>query len=355
MPDEQQQRFVPEFQIRVDGSDLPADAIADLIAVSVQEDVNHLSAFTITLNNWDTKKIDMKWSDADLFRVGKQVEVWMGYQGQLQSIISGEITGFEIVVREKHSPKMIVRGYDRGHRLTRGQRTMSYTDMTDSEIASQIASNHGLSAEVERTTETYKYLLQHAQTDAEFLHERARRIGYEMFVREKKLYFRARKYGGQASVTVSQQKGLLEFYSSLSTMHQSGTIEMRSWDITGKSAWVGRAVSDDESAIMGGKELGLKTAASAFGDTSISSAVHPAASLADADQRALGRLKEMALCYVSAEGTCIGRTDLRAGTLVKVEGMGQRFSGLYYVTATTHSYLPGAGYRTTFQARRNAV
>jgi uncharacterized protein len=352
---DQQERLVPEFQIRLDGSDLPSDAIADLIAVSVQEDVNHLSAFTITLNNWDTAKIDMKWSDADLFQVGKQVEVWMGYQGQLQSMISGEVTGFEIAVRERHRPRLIVRGYDRGHRLTRGQRTTSYADMTDSEIASQIASNHGLSAEVERTTETYKYLLQNAQTDAEFLLDRARRIGYETFVREKKLYFHARKYGGQASVVVSQQKGLLEFYPRLSTMHQSGTVEMRSWDVAGKSAWVGRAVSDDESATMGGRELGLKTAASAFGDASLSSAVHPAASQADADQRALGRLKEIALYYVSAEGMSIGRTDLRAGTLVKVEGMGKRFSGLYYVTVTTHSYLPSIGYRTAFQARRNAV
>jgi phage protein D len=63
----------------------------------------------------------------------------------------------------------------------------------------------------------------------------------------------------------------------------------------------------------------------------------------------------MALSYISGEGTSIGRTDLRAGIVAKVEGMGKRFSGLYYLTSTTHSFAPNLGYRTAFHARRNAI
>src|SRR5207302_913388 len=111
------QSLVTEFKIRVDGSDLPLEAAADLIAVTVQEDVDHPSAFSVTLNNWDTEKIDMKWSEQDLFKVGKQLEVHMGYLGKLDPLITGEITGLELVIQSKRGPRLIVRGYDRGHRL----------------------------------------------------------------------------------------------------------------------------------------------------------------------------------------------------------------------------------------------
>jgi phage protein D len=62
----------------------------------------------------------------------------------------------------------------------------------------------------------------------------------------------------------------------------------------------------------------------------------------------------MALGFITGEGVAIGNTDLRAGTVVKFAGLGQRFSGSYYVTSTVHTYSPSRGYRTEFSVRRNA-
>ena len=106
---------------------------------------------------------------------------------------------------------------------------------------------------------------------------------------------------------------------------------------------------------MGGSTIGPASAENAFGPTSTAWVNQPVFSQAEADQIALGQFKTMALAYISAEGMCIGRTDLRAGTVVKIEGLGRRFSGLYYVTSTTHTYSPSRGYRTAFTARRNAT
>jgi phage protein D len=46
---------------------------------------------------------------------------------------------------------------------------------------------------------------------------------------------------------------------------------------------------------------------------------------------------------------------MRAGTVVKIEGIGDRFSGSYYVLSVEHSFRPKKGYRTYFSARRNAT
>ena len=63
----------------------------------------------------------------------------------------------------------------------------------------------------------------------------------------------------------------------------------------------------------------------------------------------------MALSYIKGEGICYGRSDLKAGTVVKVEGVGDKFSGQYYVIATKHIWHTEHGYRTRFSYRRNAV
>jgi hypothetical protein len=40
---------------------------------------------------------------------------------------------------------------------------------------------------------------------------------------------------------------------------------------------------------------------------------------------------------------------------VKIEGLGDRFSGLYYITSTEHRFGKRNGFRTAFSARRNAT
>ncbi|MBF8277359.1 MAG: phage protein [Candidatus Brocadiaceae bacterium] len=62
--------------------------------------------------------------------------------------------------------------------------------MKDSDIASSIASEVGLSPDVEDTGTVYPYVFQNNQTNFEFLLERAWRIGYEMLVDDKTFIFR---------------------------------------------------------------------------------------------------------------------------------------------------------------------
>jgi hypothetical protein len=40
---------------------------------------------------------------------------------------------------------------------------------------------------------------------------------------------------------------------------------------------------------------------------------------------------------------------------VKIEGLGERFSGLYYVTSTEQRFSTKKGYQTRFAVRRNAT
>ena len=50
---------------------------------------------------------------------------------------------------------------------------------------------------------------------------------------------------------------------------------------------------------------------------------------------------------VTATGSTVGLPDLRAGSVVEIDGLGDRFSGRYFVTGTTHTIGDG-GYTTQF-------
>lgn len=310
--------------------------------------------FILRLINWDMAQLQVTWADDDLMAEGNEVEIQMGYVDHLESLMVGEITGLEPEFSGSEIPILTVRGYDRRHRLLRGQKTRSFTQMKDSDIASQIASDAGLTAQTDDTQVTLDYVLQHNQTDLEFLQNRARRIGYEVVVEDKTLSFRTRQNASADVLTLTRETDLLEFYPRLTTLTQVGQVTVRGWNVKEKAKVVGQAATGDETTTMGGSTSGPSATDQAFGSVSASRVDRPVLSQAEADQIAAGRFNTMALAYIGGEGVCIGRTDLRAGKVIKIEGLGRRFSGLYYVTATSHTYTPAAGYRTAITVKRNA-
>lgn len=349
-----QETTVPDMSIRVNGREIPQAAQQDVMSTAVHEDLNAASMFTIHLYNWDMAKRQYTWSDDALFAPGNELEIWMGYEDQLKKIMVGEITSLEPQFQADEAPSVIVRGLDHRHRLFRGHKTRSFTKIKDSAIAQQIAQQAGLRAKTIDSKVTQEYILQHNQTDMLFLQERAARIGYEVFVKEKTLYFQPHQHDGRETITLSLEQDVIEFYPRLTTVSQIGELVVQGWDPKQKKAILGKAAVGQESSIMGGHISGPKAARRAFGESRAAMVAYPVSSKAEADQMALGQFNEIALTYITGDGLCLGRNDLRAGMVVKIEGAGTRFSGLYYVTTTEHSVTPTHGYQTRFTVQRNA-
>ena len=356
MPNDTGPKLVPEFRVSINGNELPPEAVVDLTTVAVYEDVDAPNMFTLTLVNWDMAQLKVTWADDDLFAVGSEVEVQMGYVDAQETLIIGEITGLEPEFCPSSPPTLIVRGYDRRHRLMRDHQTKTFSQIKDSDIASQLASDYGLQSEVDDTGVTLDYVLQHNKTPWRFLQERAHRNGYEVIVADKTLFFRPYQHTETEALTLKWELDLIEFYPRLSSLSQVSQVNVRGWNSTDQTEIVGQASSGDEASTMGGSTVGPSAVKEVFGQSNLTIVDRPVFSQAEADQAALGRFRTMALTYISGEGECVGRTDLRAGTVIKIEGVGDRFSGLYYVPSATHRFDAKRGaYRTQFSVRRNAT
>jgi Bacteriophage probable baseplate hub protein len=352
MPPPPDDKGRPAFAVTVNGTALPVDAALDVSSIRVDADATLPSMFTLELAG-GTGEEPTAWIDGDLFKMGGTVEIKLGYNDTLDTVISAEITGIEPVFTHGTQPHLIVRGYDRRHRLQRGRKTRSFVQQKDSDIASTIASEAGLTADATDSEVTHEYILQANQTDMEFLLERARLIRYELVVEDKTLYFRPVQNDQGELLTMSPEDDLLEFYPRLSTMGQATEFKARGWNPKEKKEFEGKAAAGDEVSTMGGQNTGAALADSAFGAASVLIG-SPVVTQAEADQLARATFNRAILGLISGEGMCSGRTDLKPGSVIKLDGIGERFSGQYYVRSTSHHYTPRYAYQTQFVVWRNA-
>src|SRR6202521_2675002 len=241
--------LVPRFDVAVNGKSLPAETIAYITDLTVDQSVELPDMFTFALASSDAQDTKLPWADnQDVFMIGNRVEIKMGYPGILASVMIGEITSLEPEFVVDRLPSLRVRGYARRHRLQRGRKTRSFIQQKDSDIASQIGGEAGLTVRAADSGTSLDYVLQANQTDWEFLCARASQIRYEVVVQDKTLLFQPVANNQSKVLTLDMEHGLLEFYPRLSSAGQVTEVKVQSWSVKDKKALVGDSKGGCESS-----------------------------------------------------------------------------------------------------------
>lgn len=343
--------LVPVIDIIINGQHI--DPGIGVMSVTVDDAVDLPSMFALEFLNSDAASGELL-LDQQQFSVGNTVEVKLGYGQELNAVVKGELTGVEVEFTSSALPKMTVRGYDRRHRLQRGRKTRTFLKQKDSDIAAKIAQEAGLSAETKASQVQHDYVLQANQTDMEFLLERARRIQYDLTIDDKTLKFLPVAHAERSIVTLTLDDDLAEFSARLSSVGQIDQTTVRGWDPRQKKELIGQGQEGSVAAKMGGSASGATVTKKAFGAAIGITTDSPVTTQAEADEIAKAYINTSALGFITGEGVCGGRTELRAGKVITLDGLGKQFSGQYYVTAVSHRYGE-SGYTTHFTVRRNAV
>ncbi len=317
--------------IKVDGANLDQKWFNRLEVVEV--DLS-LGAPDMVALHFSDPTLDLV--DDAIFAHGKALVVSaLGETGSPVELASVEVASLEPDFRGDGTDRFIVRGYSKWNRLQNGRKCKTFQSMTDSDIASQVASSAGLSASVTATSITYDYVVQWQQTDMEFLLERAERIGYEVYQDGTNLVFKPAPTSGSAVATLAYAESLIRFQPRFSITGQLNTVSVRGWDMRTKQAITGQATPAGVQGGMG--KTGAAQAQTALGlnvtervtDGSVVSADDAGKLAASIASRVNGE-------YFEADGECVASPSLRPGKLITVTGVGTRFSGSYRVTGVRH-------------------
>jgi phage protein D/phage baseplate assembly protein gpV len=338
--------FVAQCIIKIDGRNVPAGFQDSLLEVVVDQSLKLPGMFTIELQD-----ASLEWVDNALLDLGKPVEIKVSQSGEggneEDTLIKGEITSLEPSFSAQGDTTVLVRGYDKSHRLRRGRKTRTFLRQTDSDVARTVASESGLSVEVDATSVRHEYLLQSNQTNMEFLQERALRIGYQVFVANDRLYFKKGDADLGAGPELRRDENLLSFRPVWRSSGQADKVKVRGWDPKQKTVITAEESPNSRLNQGGMTQTGAAAANSAFGAAEAVVVDLPVFSTDEARAIATGLSYDVARHFITAEGVATGDPRIKAGHTVSLTGLGTRFNGSYYVTSATHTYGPD-GYETRF-------
>ena len=380
--------YVPRFEIKIAGVNLPLDVLRDVEQVTYKDNVKELDSFELTVNNWDTEAQDFKYVGSEtadslaknplhlLFNPCRHnVDVFMGYGENLSLMVTGNFTTLEPNF-SGGAPTLNVRGLNVLHQLRRKPFSYAWEGEKTSKIAKSFETlpdpsdrkqkRFPLPVEIDPNSiekeEKITYLAQNNQYDIDFLLALARRIGYVVFVKEeerkknrvvkpRRLYFGpsdAKHPDGPKIFELKWGISLMDFKPTLTTANQIKSVTVHGWNRSTKQPITGRASLDDPKSKLNRDLYKHLENCDAREERVVD---EPVCSQKEADERARGILLERSKDLVKASATCVGLPELRAGQRVKIAGLGARFSGEYFITDTTHTISDG-GYVTKFNGRR---
>jgi phage protein D len=334
---------ISHVNLKIEGAPVPDEVAGFLVEVVVDHSLHLPSMFTLRLFT-----PNMRWLEDETFREGKKVEILVG--DPPVKLIMGKIAALEPEL-DQENPALVVRGYDLSHKLYRGRKRRSFNNVTDADLVTQLAQESGL---VPGDIDTppgapHEYVFQNNQTNAEFLLERARRLGFELFVEEDRLNFHKPPTGGE-SVRLAWGETLRRFSARLSTSEQVNEVEVRGWDFRQKDKVEGHATTGAGQAQNGISQPGATIATNAWGEAKIAIVDQYVRSPEEAETFAQAALDELSSSFVEADGLCDGNPSVVPGKQVEIQGVGTRFNGKYYVTQVLHEWNLATGLTTRFVA-----
>lgn len=343
--------------LHIDGELQPSLGDDWLQSLMVEETTLGLFRCEATFANWGPKEnqVGFLFFDRRILDFGKTFSVEFGPSGQSSPVFAGRITGLEAHYLPARPPEFLILAEDRFQDLRMERRTRSFEDVTDTDVIREVASEHGLTTEVDVDGPTYPVLAQVNQSDLAFLRERVAAIDADLWIDNRTLYAQARSRRSAGTESLTYGQTLLEFTVLADLAHQRTSVRVSGWDVTNKEPIDVEAGEGVIRADLNGGRGGSRVLAQALAERHerIVSAVP--LSQQEAETMAQTRYRDRARRFVRGAGVVDGTARLRVGTTVELAGLGPFFDGPYYVTLARHTFDLRDGYRTTFEAERPAI
>jgi phage protein D len=241
-------------------------------------------------------------------------------------------------------------------RLRMTRRMRSYHQVTDGDIASALADEHGLQAQVDVDGPEYDVVQQLNQSDLAFLRERARLVQAELWCEGRTLHLSSRPRRSGTQLTLVQGNHLLSVRLCADLAHQRTEVTVTGYDAQNKDVIDERAAGDVISAEITSGRTGPQIVERALGSRATLRVREAALASTEASAWAKAEMLRRARGFVSVVGTTRGTPDLMVGSRLTLQQVGAPFEGGgYYVTRLRHTVDLVRGLRTWFAAERATV
>ena len=326
-----------------------------IVSFSFEEGPKKADQVSLQLDNYDLALFDR-----DDIVGGATLEVSWGYPGNMappRRVVVKKLKGFQTLTLEGQATSVL---------MNRHAKTRSWSGKSRAEVVREIAAEHGFEgefADIGETDEALDTINQTAETDARFLKRLAAREGFEFFVDDQGLHWRARKQADAPTrvFTWFSDPGagdILSLDVESDLVRRAGRVEVRGRDPMAKvtiaasanSGTVERSTLGDVVEVVD-PENGTTSLLQRNATVSVhaSAAATPEAAKSESDARFQQAERET----IKLAMQVVGDPTLRAKQVIELRGASSLLSGKYYVTEAKHT-ISASGYVVDLKLTRDA-
>jgi phage protein D len=337
------------------------DFFASLLEMEVEEDHRLATAFRIRLAL--TKQGDGLWAflDDERVQLWNKVKITVNLADEDEELVDGYMTQIKPHLdRDEDKSYLEIIGLDATCLMSVEEKISDWPSKSDSDIAREIFMSYSLPAEVDDTLvihdEVVSTIIQR-ETDIQFLKRLARRNGFECFVKGGMGYFRKPVLTDAPQPLLSAHFGgetnLVSFDATVDALRPT-TVEMHQIDVIAKELQNVVVESTDQLALGRDAALSVEIPNGITAKMIVKHA--PATGQPEMENLSRAQFDE-ASWFIQGRGeveSTVYGAVLQTRKLVPIKGIGELFSGVYYVTNVRHLFSNGR-YTQHFTARRNAL
>lgn len=343
----------------VDG-DVAHDLGRDCLRLEVEEDTRGLRTlqahFAATGAGAPGPPGQMLHLDGSVLDFGKPIKVSIGPESGQRTVFDGVISALEVTFTDGGPPMVVVLAEDALMRLRMVRRMRTYNNVTDGDIAEQLARDHGLQSDVQVDGPRYAVVQQLNMSDLAFLRERARMVEAEIWCEGQKLHMATRPKRSGTELTLVQGGTLLAARLCADLAHQRSTVSITGYDASKRDVIDERAGSEVIAAEITGGRTGPDVVERALGKSASFRVREVSLNSDQARAWARAEMLRRARRFVTVSGLTRGSPDMVVGSKLKLNDVGGPFEGGgYYATLVRHTFDLTAGLRTYFEAERPTV
>lgn len=323
------------YQILVDNQEIPGNY--PVLTINVRKELNRISVANIAFYDGTPSDRNFEISNSAFFVPGKKIQINVGYHSENKMIFKGVIIRHSIKVRGSKS-SLVVECKDEAVKMTVGRKSKFFYDSTDSDVFDELIKAYSLEKKIEKTNYKHEKLVQYNASDWDFLVSRAQANGMVCFTDNGKILIGKPDPGQDPVETIAYGMSMMDFDAEIDARNQFSKVTAYSWNqadqeiskIEAKNPPVktsGNLESEQLAKVIGLKDLELKYGGN-MNET-------------EAQDWANSKMLFQQMAKVRGRVRFQGIDKVNPGTVLKLEGVSDRFNGNIFISGVQHSITSG--------------